>query len=137
MNVERNINNEFFRINKLFHTKFHQGLQEIGLHPGQPFLLKKLMENDGEMQKQLADSLMVTPATINKMIKRMENVGLIKRERDKDDSRIVRIYLTRRGRELGERAEKIIQKSFIGLMYCLEKEEKEELLEILKKIEYK
>lgn len=40
------------------------------------------------------------PATISNILKRMENSGLVRREKDAQDHRITRVYLTDQGRSV-------------------------------------
>ena len=49
---------------------------------------------------ELASAMMVTASTMTIAINRLERKGLVKRERAGDDRRVVRVYLTDRGRSL-------------------------------------
>ena len=48
----------------------------------------------------------LSPATVSKMIQRMELSGFIHKRQDKSDMRVFRIYLTAKGREIEEELEK-------------------------------
>src|SRR5262245_5936389 len=74
-------------------------LNELGLHTGQEIFLMQLWANEGLSQSQLADSICVQPATITKMLQRMESNGLIERRPDQEDSRVSRVYLTDQSRK--------------------------------------
>ncbi|WP_052487027.1 MarR family winged helix-turn-helix transcriptional regulator [Gordoniibacillus kamchatkensis] len=73
-------------------------IQEYGVYPGQPPLLMRLTEQDGQIQKELASKVHVQPATLNVMIGRMEKAGLVERRPDADNYRVSRVYLTEKGR---------------------------------------
>jgi MarR family transcriptional regulator, organic hydroperoxide resistance regulator len=60
-------------------------------------LLRILSERDGRSQKEIADLMEITPATLNVMIGRMEKNELVLRKPDPDDQRISRVYLTEKG----------------------------------------
>ena len=74
-----------------------QELATVGLHVGQEMLLSYLWQEDGLTQSELAQRLGVQPATVCKMLGRMEAGGLIATRRDERDSRISRVYLSDEG----------------------------------------
>lgn len=78
------------------------GLNEIGLHAGQEWLMCLLQEKDGLTQSELAELLDVQPPTVSKMLDRLKQKGLILRQADAEDARISRVYLTEEGRLLHE-----------------------------------
>lgn len=78
-------------------------LAEVGLYPGQEFLLFQLWQQDGLTQRELANRLGIEPPTVTKMLQRMEQTGLIRREPDPADARLSRVSLTDHGR--AQRAE--------------------------------
>jgi DNA-binding MarR family transcriptional regulator len=49
------------------------------------------------MHTDLARRLRVQPATITKMLQRMEKAGFVERRPDPDDQRVSRVYLTEAG----------------------------------------
>ena len=73
-------------------------LEAVGLFRGQPPVLMSLHEADGQTQGDLAAHLRVAPATMTKMIQRMERAGFVQRRPDAVDQRISRVYLTDAGR---------------------------------------
>jgi DNA-binding MarR family transcriptional regulator len=87
---------------KLHHARAHALLDELGLYRGQPRLLRALYEGEGITHGDLADRLRVTPATITKMIQRMEKAGFVERRADRVDQRVSRVYLTGAGHAIRE-----------------------------------
>lgn len=75
-------------------------LARIGLYPGQEILIYHLSEKDGLTHSEIAALLDVTPATVSKIVDRMETAGLVERQTDPDDQRISHVSLTVQGREL-------------------------------------
>ncbi|MCZ8511904.1 MarR family transcriptional regulator [Paenibacillus filicis] len=73
-------------------------IQEYGVYPGQPPVLMRLTEQDGQIQKELAYKVNLQPATLNVMIGRMEKSGLLERRPDAGNYRVSRVYLTDKGR---------------------------------------
>ncbi|QRG70648.1 MarR family transcriptional regulator [Brevibacillus choshinensis] len=74
-------------------------IQKYDVHPGQPPLLLRLYRHGGLMQRELASSMNVKPATLTVMINRMEKSGLVIRKPDPNDQRVSRVYLTDKGKE--------------------------------------
>ena len=77
-------------------------LAEVGLHVGQEMVLVELWEKDGLRGGELAARLGVEPPTVTKMLRRLENCGLLERRRNPDDARSFRVFLTEEGRSLEE-----------------------------------
>ncbi len=104
--------------------KAHRGsvggmLAEVGLHVGQEMVLIELWHCDGLRGGKLACRLGVEPPTVTKMLRRLEDSGLVERRPDPADARSFLVYLTEEGRalenpvvRLWERAE---EKTLAGL----------------------
>lgn len=90
----------FCQVMRLHFIRTHSLLEETGLYPGQPPLLFSLNKKNGQSQRELSDNLNVKASTIAVMIKRMEKKKLIRREQDKKDQRISRIFITDEGKEI-------------------------------------
>lgn len=80
------------------HARAHELLEKVGLYRGQPPLLEALWRQDGQTHTALAEHLHITPATISRMLQRMEKTGFIHRQADADDQRVSRVFLTPAGR---------------------------------------
>ncbi len=92
---------------RLHHARVHQLLDALGLYRGQPQVLFRLWEREGQTHRDLAASMQVTPATITRMIQRMEKTGFVQRRPDPGDQRISRVYLTDAGRGVQAQVEAI------------------------------
>ena len=79
-------------------------LRELGVTTPQRFILKVLSLRPGCTPGQLAKVLHVTPATVTRVVQRMEEAGLLERRTDPTDSRKLRLHLTAAGRALEVRA---------------------------------
>jgi len=96
------------RVIRLHYHRSHTLLEEIGVYPGQPPLLYILHQKGGLSQTELANELKIKPSTITVMLNHMEKEELVKREKDPDDQRISRVYLTKKGKELFSELDKKI-----------------------------
>ncbi|WP_182047269.1 MarR family winged helix-turn-helix transcriptional regulator [Curtobacterium sp. ME26] len=75
-------------------------LREFSLAPGQELVLMMLWVHEPLVQADITRDLAVEPPTVAKMLSRMENAGLISRERSTEDRRNVLVSLTDAGRAL-------------------------------------
>ncbi|MFP4384503.1 MAG: MarR family winged helix-turn-helix transcriptional regulator [Spirochaetia bacterium] len=85
---------------RIHHRAVHALLENFGLYRGQPPLLHRLWEKDGRTHNELAESLHITPATVSRMIRRLEKNGFLRRQSDPSDERISRVFLTQRGKDV-------------------------------------
>ena len=80
----------------------HAFEREVGLSAATWFLLAMLIEEDGISQGEVSQRFEVDPSRITRLAQRLEREGLLRRERDPEDSRVVRLYATEGGRRLIE-----------------------------------
>ncbi|MCS7241203.1 MAG: MarR family transcriptional regulator [Candidatus Caldatribacterium sp.] len=101
MSGEReSLHNLFLQVLRYHFIRYHHLLGRIGLHQGQPLVLALLWEKDGRTQGEIAEALRLRPATVTVVLRRMEKAGLLRRENDPKDLRVVRVYLTKQGKSL-------------------------------------
>jgi MarR family transcriptional regulator, organic hydroperoxide resistance regulator len=93
---------------RLHHARAHGLFEAVGVYRGQPPVLEALWEKDGLTHSDLAAKLHVTPATMTRMVQRMESAGFIARKADPSDRRVSRVYLTKSGRAIRESLEQVI-----------------------------
>ena len=79
-------------------------LEPLGLTHPQYLVMLALWEHSPRSLNDLAADLALDPATASPLVKRLENQGLILRERSSADERRLDIVLTDAGRALRERA---------------------------------
>src|SRR4051812_19062690 len=75
-------------------------LAELGLTYPQYLAMLVLWQHGEQTVKSLADRLALDSSTLTPLLKRLEAAGLVSRQRDRDDERVMRIALTPRGRAL-------------------------------------
>jgi len=98
--VDCDIRQSLDRISSQMRRKYSESLRELNLYVGQDNLLYRLWLGDGVTQMQLCEHLNCEPPTVTNMVKSLEQNGFIYRKRDVQDARIMRIYLTEKGKEL-------------------------------------
>jgi DNA-binding MarR family transcriptional regulator len=77
---------------------FFVSLDDLDMRPGEATVLMLIDENPGVRQGVLARRLMIKRAHMTKMIRAMEDGGLVTRTVPEDDRRSVELWLTARGR---------------------------------------
>ncbi|MCY9007290.1 MarR family winged helix-turn-helix transcriptional regulator [Peribacillus frigoritolerans] len=88
------------KVSSQMRRDYSESLRELNLHVGQDKLLARLWLSDGLTQMQLCEHLKCEPPTITNMVKSLEQNGFIYRKRDEQDARVMRIFLTDKGKEL-------------------------------------
>jgi len=83
-------------------------------------------------QQELADQLLVTKANITQIIKRLEQLGLVTKEKDWKTNYI---YLTKKGKTVYEESNQVLEAFQQDYFKNLTIEEKKQFLYFLKKIE--
>jgi DNA-binding MarR family transcriptional regulator len=93
-------------------------LKQLGLHVGQEMFLCELWSNEGITQTELAERLLLQPATVTNTLQRLEREGFVERRSDVEDQRISRVYVTDKGRKVEapvyEKWNQLEQESFRG-----------------------
>jgi MarR family transcriptional regulator, organic hydroperoxide resistance regulator len=97
------------QVSRLHHTRAHTLLEAIGLYRGQPPVLRALWAQEGLTHTELAEHLHLTPATVTKMLQRMEKTGFVLRQPDSEDQRVSRVYLTEAGRAIRSQVQAVWQ----------------------------
>ena len=77
-----------------------EALRPHGVRLGQNLVLEKLWDTDGLTPGELAQRLRVSTPAMVQAATRMEAAGLLTRERDPNDARLVRLYLTERAQSI-------------------------------------
>jgi len=80
----------------------HAFEREVGLGAATWFLLTMLIEEDGISQGEVSHRFEVDPSRITRLAQRLEGEGLLRRKRDPEDNRVVRLHATEEGRLLIE-----------------------------------
>lgn len=82
-------------------------LDPLGLTHPQYLVMLALWERDARSLRDLAEALALDSGTVSPLVKRLEAAGLVRRERDRADERLLAVTLTAAGRKLRKQAEKV------------------------------
>lgn len=95
------------RLERAINARYKPLLKRLGLTYTQYLAMLALWERGELTVGELCDALHMDSGTISPMIKRMEAAGLVKKERDRDDERSVRVSLLPAGKALEEHARSV------------------------------
>ncbi len=82
-------------------------LEEIGLTYPQYLVMLVMWEHDTITLKELGNKLYLDSGTLTPLLKRLERIELIKRERSTEDERLLCVSVTKKGLTMKENAMKI------------------------------
>ena len=105
--IKVRIRKTLFEIEQQKRTRVQRFLLEIGLTPGQgqARILSSLAAAGNVTQRELADACLMDVTTMSRTLDRLEEKGLIRRERDPQSRRAYRVGLTDAGRETAEKVD--------------------------------
>ena len=109
-------------------------LDETGIFHAQHRLLMKISRNQYASQKELAESMEVSTATIAVSLKKLEKGGYIQKIMDKSDNRLNHIVITEKGNQVVEQSKQIFDHSERKLFQGFTDEEKRTLFGLMQKL---
>ena len=114
-----------FQIELLKRRKVQRFLLDIGLTPGQgqARILIYLSSHSSVTQKEIADRCMLDVTTMSRVLNKLEEMGLISRQRDPGCRRAYQIGLTEAGRQKAEEVNRGFER--LEEMLCRELSEEE------------
>jgi MarR family transcriptional regulator, organic hydroperoxide resistance regulator len=93
-----------YSTNLAINRAFKPVLDELGLTYLQYIVLVALYEQDDQTVSALGDKLFLDSSTLTPLLKRLEGMGHLTRQRDPEDERQVRVRVTPQGRSVREQA---------------------------------
>ncbi|HEY4081026.1 MAG TPA: MarR family transcriptional regulator [Burkholderiaceae bacterium] len=97
-----------YSTNLAFGRAYKPLLDELGLTYTQYIAIVAIAEEDCQTVSCLGEKLFLESNTLTPMLKKLEAMGLVERQRDAGDERLVRIRLTKAGRRAREKANDMI-----------------------------
>lgn len=105
--------------------------RETGVAGLKWFILTRLAREDGRSQGEVSRYYEMDPSRVTRTAQVMEGEGWIRRERDPDDNRVVRMYLTSEGRRVLEKRPVLNEKLHGRINAVLDEKELGELRRML------
>ncbi|MBV9867003.1 MAG: MarR family transcriptional regulator [Abitibacteriaceae bacterium] len=97
------------RIRRAYRREIEARASVMDLTAAQHQVLRRLWRGDRILASVLAKDILSDSATLTGLLDRLENKGLIRRERSSEDRRAIEIVLTPEGRALEEPGMKVIR----------------------------
>lgn len=113
------LNTPGFLVNRLGHemtVALERRLKQYDVTVSQWKVLLAIWRGEGQSQVELQDVLGLEGATMTGLLQRMERGGLVQRKPDLSDKRVLRVYLTERGRLLEANIHPLIEE--VNEMAC-------------------
>jgi DNA-binding MarR family transcriptional regulator len=106
-------------VSQLTYREFQGRLEPFGITPFHYLVLCCLWQEEGLATSGIAEKIQQLGATLTGVLDRMEERGMVRRERDPQDRRIWRVWLTEEGKSLREVlppiAAETLEKSLAGV----------------------
>ncbi|MFC0261297.1 MarR family winged helix-turn-helix transcriptional regulator [Fontibacter flavus] len=106
-NLEQEPGFPFYVASRLISQSYREPLEFLGLTYPQYLVMLCLWEEDGLMVSQIGERLSLDSGTLTPLLKRLEAMNYVKRERSEEDERKVQIQLTYPGKSLQSKANAI------------------------------
>jgi len=109
-------------------------VSEFGITQSIGYLLINIDTKEGTTVSEAAKLLGLKSTSLSRMLRQLEESGLIYRESNQGDKRSVKIYLTELGKEKRHQARQLVKQFNNYLNDHFSETDKENLIRILKKI---
>jgi DNA-binding MarR family transcriptional regulator len=116
------------------HRRFAERLAELDLHPRHFGMLSHLAASEGQSQQALSIALGIHRSAMVALVDDLEGRGLAERRRDPVDRRAYTLYLTRRGRNVLARMQRVAQEHEAELLTALSASERAQLIALLQRL---
>ncbi|WP_373604991.1 MarR family winged helix-turn-helix transcriptional regulator [Bacillus sp. AFS017336] len=111
--------------------------KELEVNPQQGRMISYIAQHQdqGIIQKDLADAFNRRGASITSMLQGLEKNGYIERKIQADNERQKQIFVLEKGKAIVDQINEMFSSAEVELIECLTEEEKAEFLRLLKKID--
>lgn len=107
LNLDNQVCFPIYALAKEVINQYRPLLDELDLTYPQYLVLMVLWNEEGQTVGQLGEKLFLDSGTLTPLLKRMEQKGMVVRQRSSADERIVKLSLTEKGISLKEQAKHI------------------------------
>lgn len=127
----------FYAVSRLIIRKYQPHLDALGITYPQYLVLLVLWETDNQPVNDISKRLHLNTNTITPLIQRLEQMGIVSKERGTDDSRKMYVKLTEKGWAMEQQASHIPSKLLEGVEWSADdalqlKHQLQQMIELLK-----
>ena len=123
--------------NRALRHEFHGLMQDSGFTFPQLSIISILAKNGEQKVSDISEKMGLSDSTVSGILDRLEQKGIIERKRNKDDRRVVKIYLSRGSQEICQEFHRKREEYFSHLLKELSEQEINDIikgLEILNRV---
>ncbi len=124
----------FLRFNLHSGKKLQEDLEKQGLTPPQFYVLATIGYLGGVPFNEIGAKMMVTVSNLTGIVDRLEEKGIVARERDKHDRRVIHVKLTEKGKKLYKVSVVTFENSVSKFFSPLDRSQQKELSTLLRKL---
>jgi len=124
-------------INRTLRHEFHGLMQDSGFTFPQLSVISILAKNGKQKVSDISEKIGLSDSTVSGILDRLEQKGIIERKRNKDDRRVVKIYLSNGSQEIFQEFHRKREEYFARLLKELSEQEINDIingLEILNRV---
>lgn len=119
-----------------YHLQEALNQNNLDLSKEQMIVLKKLYDQDGLNQNDLAFLTLRNKSSLTRLLSKMEHKKYIIRKQSKEDKRINKVFITTLGKEMFIKTRPIIKDIINTMELGISKNEKQHIINTLKTIQY-
>ena len=116
-----------------YNAIFRQYSSRLSLTAPQAFHLLSIPV-DGISMSGLANKLGLDTSTLTRNIQKLEKLNLVRRKQDRNDKRILVVFLTDKGRETVEKIDELLLDLNFSMMKYIDLDDQENIPEMLEKL---
>jgi len=124
----------FLRFHLLSNKRLDEEMEQIDLTLPQFYVLATIGYAGGLPFSGIGEKMMVTVSNLTGIVDRLEEKGLVYRQRDSKDRRVVRVALTEKGVKLYKSSIPSVEKSVFEIFSSLDKPQQKELASLLRRL---
>ncbi len=109
---------------------------KLDLTKEQMIVLKRLHDNDGLSQNELAFLTLRNKSSLTRLLTKMEKKNYILRKQCKEDKRINHVYLTEYGEKMFKKTKPALNEMIATMEQNISDSEKQQMIKTLKKIQH-
>ena len=118
--------------NRTLKHEFHNLMQDSGFTLPQLSVISVLAKNGEQKVSGISEKMGLSDSTVSGILDRLEQKGMIERKRNKDDRRVVKIYLNKGNQKVCREFHQKREKYFTHLLKKLSKQEINDIIKGLK-----
>src|SRR5690554_783900 len=132
--VEHRTMHQIIHFAKKHRKVMQRCLDETGVYQAQHRLLMRISHHPYSSQKELAQIMEVSTATVAVTLKKLERAGYVKKIMDKEDNRLNQVVITDKGNRVIEESKQIFNSTEKRIFENFTEEEKNTLLLLMEKL---